>query len=177
MTIQRVFGVTGWKNSGKTTLVCELVSEITARGFSVSTIKHAHKTFEIDHDGRDSFKHRTSGAVEVAVSSRERWAVMHELRGEKEPSLEIMLSRLKPVDLVIIEGYKREQHPKIECRRVEARSHEPIETRDMQVVAVARDHPVATELPDFDINDIMSIADFVLCHVGLVSNDNSEKAL
>lgn len=167
MSTQRLFGITGWKDSGKTTLVCELVSEITARGYSVSTVKHAHKTFEVDHEGRDSYRHRESGASEVAISSQNRWAVIHELRGNDEPPLSQMLAKLSPVDLVIIEGYKREAHPKIECRRIEARSREDIATDDASIVAIAHDHDVNTHLPDFDINDINAIADFILDHVGL----------
>ena len=176
MTTQRVFGVTGWKNSGKTTLVCELVSEITAREFSVSTVKHAHKTFEMDHEGRDSYRHRESGATEVVISSQNRWAVIHELRGDDEPHLNEMLMKLSPVDLVIIEGYKREAHPKIECRRVEARSREAIAPEDPSIVAIARDHDVTTSLPDFDINDIKAIADYILTHVGLPSRKTAEQS-
>ena len=176
MSSNRLFGVTGWKNSGKTTLVCELVREITSRGFSVSTVKHAHKSFDIDHEGRDSHQHRISGASEVAISSGIRWALVHELRGAREPSLDEMLARLSPVDLVIVEGYKRDRHPKIECRRVEARSQEEIATDDPTVVAIARDFDVESALPNFDINDIASIADFVLSHVGLPPQRSEEKA-
>ena len=173
MSEQRVFGVTGWKNSGKTTLVCKLVREITSRGFTVSTIKHAHETFDMDHPGRDSHEHRLSGAQEVAISSKMRWAVLHELRGDDEPSLNDMLTRLTPVDLVIIEGYKREPHAKIECRRVESRSQEEIAPMDANVVAIARDHEISGDLPNFDIDDINALTDFVLNHVGLISNDNT----
>lgn len=180
MTKTRVFGVTGWKNSGKTTLVCQLVTEITGRGFSVSTVKHAHKSFEMDHEGRDSHRHRANGATEVAVSSALRWAILHELRGQPEPSLQEILARLSPVDLVIIEGYKREAHPKIECRRSEARSQEPIAVSgngadSMGIVAIAHDFPVETDLPDFDINDIKGIADFILDHVGLTGSRKSAR--
>ena len=174
MSEQRVFGVTGWKNSGKTTLVCKLVREITSRGFTVSTIKHAHETFDMDHPGRDSHEHRLSGAQEVAISSKMRWAVLHELRGDEQPSLDDMLGRLTPVDLVIIEGYKREPHPKIECRRVDSRSQEEIAPLDSNVVAIARDHEIASDLPNFSINDINALTDFVLAHVGLISNDNRD---
>ena len=174
MSEQRVFGVTGWKNSGKTTLVCKLVREITSRGFTVSTIKHAHETFDMDHPGRDSHEHRLSGAQEVAISSKMRWAVLHELRGDDEPSLNDMLTRLTPVDLVIIEGYKREPHAKIECRRVDARSQEEIAATDPSVVAIARDHEIENDLPNFDIDDINALTDFVLAHVGLISNDNMD---
>lgn len=169
MSTQRLFGVTGWKDSGKTTLVCKLVSEITARGYSVSTVKHAHETFEIDHEGRDSYRHRKSGASEVAISSKNRWAVIHELRGEEEASLSEMLAQLSPVDLVLIEGYKREPHPKIECRRIDARNNEDIAPNDPSIVAIARDHDIKTDLPNFDINETASIADFILDRVGLSS--------
>lgn len=175
MTDPLVFGVTGWKNSGKTTLVCELVSEITNRGFSVSTLKHAHDSFEIDHEGRDSYRHRASGASEVLVSSKVRWAIVHELRGEKEPPLKAMLARLSPVDLVIVEGYKREPHDKIECRRSKARSSEEIATNDPSIVAIASDISVKTALPNFNLDDITAIADFVLAHVGLISSDVVDK--
>lgn len=180
MSEQRIFGVTGWKNSGKTTLVCKLVREITSRGFSVSTVKHAHETFDVDHPGRDSHEHRLSGAQEVAVSSKVRWAVLHELRGADEPTLHDMLTRLSPVDLVIVEGYKREKHAKIECRRIEARSQEVIAENDPSVVAIASDQKQepkdthSNDLPEFNIDDISTLADFVLTHVGLISNDNAD---
>ena len=104
----RVYGVTGWKNAGKTGLMERLVAEITGRGFSVSTVKHAHHTFEVDHPGKDSHRHRVAGAREVLLASRNRVALMHELRDEEEPKLETLLARLSPVDLVLIEGYKRD---------------------------------------------------------------------
>ena len=123
---QRVFGITGWKNSGKTTLTEKLVAELTRRGFRVSTVKHAHHDFDIDHEGADSYRHRLAGAVEVAVVSGRRWALMHELRGEDEPKLEEILARLAPCDLVLVEGYKREGHPKIETRRLDAKDTAPL---------------------------------------------------
>ena len=176
MSTQPVFGVTGWKNSGKTTLVCELVKEITARGFKVSTIKHAHKTFEIDHEGRDSFRHRTSGASEVAVISKQRWAIINELRDDPEPPIEEILEKLQPVDLVIIEGFKKEPHPKIECRRLEARSQDEIYKDDSSIIALATDHPMTVKLPQFDLNDVKSIADFVISYTGIDKRPLSEKA-
>ena len=115
--MQRVFGITGWKNSGKTGLTVRVVEELTRRGWRISTIKHAHHAFDIDHEGTDSFRHRGAGATEVAIVSSNRWALMHELRSEEEPSMESVLARLEPCDLVIIEGYKREGHAKIEARR------------------------------------------------------------
>ena len=106
--MNKVIGVAGFKNAGKTTLVEKLVTELTARGHRISTVKHAHHSFDIDHEGRDSFRHRKAGAGEVAVVSRHRWAIIHELRDEVEPTLDEILSKLAPCDLVIVEGYKRD---------------------------------------------------------------------
>ena len=163
-----VFGVTGWKNSGKTTLLTRLVAEFTRRGFRVSTVKHAHHDFDIDKPATDSFRHREAGASEVMIVSGNRWALMHELRGDAEPPLEAALARLSPCDLVLVEGYKREGHPKIEARRHEAKNHEPLNIRDPSIVAVAADHPVETGgLPAFPLDDAWAIADFIVRHLRL----------
>lgn len=163
-----VFGVTGWKNSGKTTLVAKLVAEVTSRGFTVSTVKHAHHNFDIDQKGRDSYKHREAGANEVALVSGKRWALMHELRGQDEPSLDEVLAKLSPCDLVIVEGYKREAHPKIEARRIASKSDTTLAPDDPHIVAIASDTILIGEtLPAFDINHIKEIADFALQHSGL----------
>lgn len=165
---QRVFGITGWKNSGKTTLTERLVAELSRRGWKISTVKHAHHDFDIDKEGTDSFRHRQAGASEVAVVSGRRWALMHELRGEDEPSLEEVLARLAPCDLVLVEGYKREGHRKIETRRQAARDTTPLSTGDPTILAVASDVPAAGEtLPAFDLDDIGGIADFIESAVGL----------
>ena len=159
---QPVLGITGWKNSGKTTLTERLVRELTRRGWKVSTVKHAHHAFDIDKEGTDSFRHRQAGAAEVAIVSGNRWALMHELRGEDEPRLEAILARLAPCDLVLIEGYKRESHPKIEARRLEAKDTTPLTAVDGNIVAIAADHDVSGEVvPAFDLDDIQAIADFV----------------
>lgn len=160
---QRIFGVAGWKNSGKTTLVERLVAELSARGFRVATVKHAHHSFDIDHEGTDSYRHRAAGAAEVAIVSGRRWALVHEIaETEAEPDLAEILARLSPCDIVIIEGYKRDGHKKIEVRRREARDTAPLAPGDPTIVAVAADHPAAGEpLPVFDLNDIRAIADFV----------------
>ncbi len=159
---RRVFGITGWKNSGKTTLTERLVSELTRRGWRVSTVKHAHHDFDIDREGTDSFRHRQAGAVEVAIVSGGRWALMHELRGETEPELESILARLGDADIVLVEGYKRESHRKIEVRRLNAKDSTPLSAGDPNIVAVAADHPQPEEtLPVFDLDDISSIADFI----------------
>jgi len=166
--MQRVLGVTGWKNSGKTTLVERLVGELVARGWKISTVKHAHHAFDIDHEGTDSFRHRAAGAGEVAIVSASRWALMHELRDESEPPLADILERLSPSDLVIVEGYKRDGHAKIEVRRSAARDTTPLAPADPTIVAIAADHPVtANEVPVFDIDDIPAIADFAERAAGL----------
>lgn len=164
----RVFGITGWKNSGKTTLTEKLVAELTRRGYRVSTVKHAHHAFDIDKDGTDSFRHRQAGAGEVAIVSGTRWALMHELRGEAEPQLNDILARLAPCDLVLIEGYKRASHPKIEVRRLQAKDRTPLSTSDPSIVAIAADHHVAdTGLPVFGLDPVDPIADFIEETTGL----------
>ncbi|WP_165219178.1 molybdopterin-guanine dinucleotide biosynthesis protein B [Affinirhizobium pseudoryzae] len=164
----RVFGIAGWKNSGKTGLMVRLVTELTARGLKVSTIKHAHHDFDIDKVGADSYRHRQAGAHEVALVSGTRFAIMHELRGEPEPSFDDILARLAPCDLVLIEGYKREPVPKIEARRREASKTEALAPTDPHICAIAADHSVhGTDLPVFDLDDTKAIADFVLAKTGL----------
>ncbi|MCX8225607.1 MAG: molybdopterin-guanine dinucleotide biosynthesis protein B [Sulfitobacter sp.] len=162
----RVYGVTGWKNAGKTGLMERLVAEITGRGFSVSTVKHAHHSFEVDHPGKDSHRHRVAGAREVLLASRNRVALMHELRDEDEPTLETLLARLSPVDLVLIEGYKRDVHPKIEAHRAET-GNALIAPGDATIRAVASDTPLTLDRPVFDLNDTAAIVDFILAEVGL----------
>ncbi|MEP3347336.1 MAG: molybdopterin-guanine dinucleotide biosynthesis protein B [Litoreibacter sp.] len=161
-----VFGVTGWKNSGKTGLMERLVAEITARGFTVSTLKHAHHSFDVDHAGKDSYRHREAGASQVILSSRNRWALMTELRGGDEPALGELLSKLDPVDLVLVEGYKREGHDKIEAHRAE--TGEPlIAPNDPTIIAVASDSAPDAAVPVMDLNDTKAIADLILARVGL----------
>lgn len=170
MNKPKVFGIAGWKNSGKTGLAVRLVEEFTRRGYSISTIKHAHHDFDIDKVGADSYRHRQAGAHEVTIVSGTRYAIMHELRGAPEPTFEEILSRLAPCDLVLIEGYKREQIPKIEARRLEAANREPLAPTDPFISAIAADHPVAEAfLPVFDINDTSAIADFIAAIVELAA--------
>ncbi|SOH94078.1 molybdopterin-guanine dinucleotide biosynthesis protein B [Monaibacterium marinum] len=164
----RVYGITGWKNSGKTTLVERLVDDITARGFSVSTVKHAHHSFDVDHPGKDSFRHRTAGAQQVMLASRNRWALMHELRGDAEPSLDELLEHLEPVDLILIEGYKRDRHAKVEAHRA-ATGQPLIAAEDDTIRAVASDAtPSGLNVPVLDLNNTRAIADFILAEVGLL---------
>ncbi len=162
----RLYGVVGWKNAGKTGLMERLVTEITGRGLRVSTVKHAHHAFDIDHPGKDSHRHRVAGATEVLLASRNRFALMHELRDEDEPSLAALLAKLSPVDLVLIEGYKRDDHPKIEAHRAET-GNPLIAPDDPTVRAVASDVPLDLDVPVFDLNDAGAIADFILAEVGL----------
>jgi molybdopterin-guanine dinucleotide biosynthesis protein MobB len=162
----RVFGIVGWKNAGKTGLMERLVTEITSRGFTVSTVKHAHHTFDVDHEGKDSHRHRVAGASEVLLASRNRFALMHELRGEDEPTLEQLLTKLSPVDLVLIEGYKRDSHAKVEAHRAET-GNPLIALNDQTIKAVASDVPLDLDRPVFDLNDTGAVADFILKQVGL----------
>lgn len=166
---QKIFGIAGWKNSGKTGLAVRLVEEFTRRGYRISTIKHAHHDFDIDKVGADSYRHRQAGAHEVTIVSGTRYAIMHELRGAPEPSFEEILARLAPCDLVLIEGYKREPIPKIEARRLEAARRDPLAPEDPHIVAIAADHEVedAAGLAVFDLNDTIAIADFVAHTVDL----------
>ncbi|MEN8656990.1 molybdopterin-guanine dinucleotide biosynthesis protein B [Marivita sp.] len=162
----RIYGVTGWKNAGKTGLMERLVTEITGRGITVSTVKHAHHTFDVDHPGKDSHRHRVAGATEVLLASRNRFALMHELRDEEEPTLEDLLAKLLPVDLVLVEGYKRDRHPKVEAFRAET-GNDLIAPGDPTIRAVASDTPMELDRPVFDLNDTTAIANFILSEVGL----------
>lgn len=163
----KLFGVVGWKNAGKTGLMERLVAEITARGITVSTVKHAHHSFDVDHPGKDSFRHRQAGASEVLLASGNRIALMQELRGAPEPPLAELLLQLSSVDLVLIEGYKRDTHPKIEAFRGET-GNPLIAPDDPTIRAVASDQALELDRPVFDLNDTRAIADFILAQTGLV---------
>jgi len=161
-----VFGVTGWKNAGKTGLMERLVAEINGRGHSVSTLKHAHHTFDVDHPGKDSHRHRLAGASQVLLASTERWALMNEHRGAEEPSLSELLAKLKPVDLVLIEGWKRDSHPKVEAWRAET-GNPLIAPNDPTILAVASDTRLEIDRPLFDLDDTSAIANFILDYLGM----------
>jgi molybdopterin-guanine dinucleotide biosynthesis adapter protein len=155
----RVIGLAGWSGAGKTTLVRRLIPALIARGLRVSTLKHAHHSFDIDQPGKDSWEHRQAGAHEVLVASAARWALMHELRDETEPRLPALLARMRSVDLVLVEGFKREGHPKIEVFRA-ANAKPPLHPGDPSVIAVAAD--VAFQeirVPLLHLDDIEGIAD------------------
>lgn len=164
---QKIIGVAGFKNAGKTTLVEKLVVNLTARGFRVSTVKHAHHSFDIDHEGRDSFRHRKAGAAEVAVVSSGRWALIHELRNEAEPNLEDILLKLTPCDLIIVEGYKRDNHDKIEVRNL-CLNHPHLAGDDPTIVAIAATGAIAgSPVPVFDRDDVSALSSFIISHMGL----------
>ena len=150
----RVFGIVGWKNNGKTTLLVRLVEHLTRQGLSVSTIKHAHHECDVDQPGKDSFRHREAGATEVLLATSRRWMLVHELRDEPEPELSELLGKLAAVDLVIVEGFKRHAHPKIEVHRKE-RGTPLLAHEDRSIVAVASDEAIPDcPVPVFDLNDI-----------------------
>jgi molybdopterin-guanine dinucleotide biosynthesis protein B len=156
-----VFGVTGWKNAGKTTLTERLVAEFARRGWRVSTVKHAHHAVDIDRPGTDSFRHRAAGATEVALVGGKRYAIMRE---QADPPLAEVLARLLPADLVLIEGYKRELHPKIEVRNGDVPS---LAANDPAITAIAADiRPADISLPWFRRDDIAGIADFIAARKG-----------
>lgn len=164
-----IFGVVGWKNSGKTTLMSRLIRELSQRGYDISVIKHAHEKFEIDHPGRDSFKMREAGACQVMLSSPRRFAVMRELGDAPEMTFEDLISYAGHCDLILVEGYKRESYPKIEIRREGAASRAPLCAEFPGVVAIASDRPKDEQetLPTFQIDDIGSIVDFIVSTSGL----------
>ncbi len=162
----KIYGVVGYKNAGKTGLMERLVTEITGRGFSVSTLKHAHHSFDVDHPGKDSYRHRHAGAHQVLLSSRTRWALMTEMRGDDEVPLADLLTRLNPVDLVLVEGYKRDSHAKIEAYRG-VTGNPLIASEDATIRAVASDTPLEISQPVFDLDDTVAIANFILKEVGL----------
>ena len=162
----KIYGVIGWKNSGKTTLIERLVADIVSRGFSVSTIKHAHHTFDVDQSGKDSYRHRVAGASEVLLTSSKRFALMHEIRDFKEPVLAALLIKLAPVDVVLVEGYKSDNHPKIEAHRRET-GKPLIATKDKTVRAIATNAKLDFDLPVFGLDDTQEITEFILAELGL----------
>jgi molybdopterin-guanine dinucleotide biosynthesis adapter protein len=154
----RIIGIAGWSGAGKTTLISKLIPALLARGRTVSTLKHAHHRFDIDHPGKDSYAHRMAGSTEVIVSSASRFALIHELRDAPEWTLEQLLSKLSPVDLVVIEGFKRDPHPKIEVFRA-ANGKPPLHPEDEMIRAIATDQPFpASALAQAGLDDIEAIA-------------------
>jgi molybdopterin-guanine dinucleotide biosynthesis adapter protein len=162
----RVFGLAGWSGSGKTTLLTALIPELVSRGITVSTLKHAHHAFDVDQPGKDSWRHRQAGAREVMISSQNRWALMHELRGAPEPTFEELVRRMSPVDLLLVEGFKHHSHPKIEVCRPSL-GKPLLYPEDPSVVAIASDEMVpGVSLPWLPLSDISAVATFILDHGG-----------
>ena len=160
----RIIGLAGWSGSGKTTLITKLLPHLIARGQRVSTLKHAHHGFDLDQPGKDSFMHRTAGATEVVISSAKRFAVLHELRDEPEWDLPELLTKFAPVDLVLVEGFKRDSFPKLEIHRA-ANGKPLIQPDDPHVVAIASDIPLPqAKVPVVGLDDIEAIADVLLQH-------------
>jgi molybdopterin-guanine dinucleotide biosynthesis protein B len=160
----RLIGLAGWSGAGKTTLMTRLIPELGARGIAVSTLKHAHHAFDVDRPGKDSYEHRSAGARQVLVASASRWALMTELRGAPEPGLAELLRRFDPVDIVIVEGFKRDAHPKIEVHRG-ANAKPWLHPDDPFIAAIATDvDPPAERLPRAHLDDIGAIADLVMAH-------------
>ncbi len=164
----KAIGIAGWKNSGKTTLVAALVTELASRGLRVGTIKHAHHAFDIDHPGTDSFRHRAAGAAKVTIVSDRRVATIEELGEREPPSLDALLAGMDDCDIVLIEGYKTGNHPKIETRRLQARDREPLISAVPNVIAIAADHPAEGEpVPVFALDDTVAIAEFILAALAI----------
>ena len=157
----KVFGIAGWSGSGKTTLIEQVIPRFVRAGLKVSLIKHAHDRFDVDQPGKDSFRHRVAGCSEVLVTSVQRWALMHEARGEPEATLEQQIARMSPCDLLLIEGYKYYPLPKLEIYRA-ANGKPPLYPQDEHIVALATDTPIQSPLPQFGLEDYDTIAAFVL---------------
>lgn len=167
----KIMGIVGWSGSGKTSLLIELLPILKAKGLKVSTMKHAHHRFDMDRPGKDSFRHREAGASEVLVVTSSRWVLMHESREEPEPSIEALIERMTPVDLLLIEGFKTHSHPKLEIHR-ESEGKPLLCSDDPEIVAVATDRVLPDlGIPQLDLNDPPSIADFILLHTGLRSTE------
>ena len=161
----KVFGFAGWSGSGKTTLIEQLIPRFARAGLTVSLVKHAHHSFDVDQPGKDSYRHREAGCKEVLVSSEKRWVVVHELRGEPEPGLDDQIKRISPCDLLLVEGYKRYPMPKLEIYRA-ANGKPLLHPEDQHIVAIAADVAIETKLPRFALGDYDRIADFILAYNG-----------
>jgi molybdopterin-guanine dinucleotide biosynthesis protein B len=157
----KIIGIAGWSGAGKTTLLTRVIPLLIARGLKVSTIKHAHHAFDIDEPGKDSHTHRLAGATEVLISSANRFALMHELRGGPELTLHALLEKLSAADLVLVEGFKREAHPKLEVYRAVV-GKPLLAPDDLNVVAIASDAPLAARVPVIALDDTEAVADVLV---------------
>jgi molybdopterin-guanine dinucleotide biosynthesis adapter protein len=162
MQAPRILGITGWSGSGKTTLLTRLIPQLVARGLRVATLKHAHHEFDVDTPGKDSYEHRKAGASEVIISSARRWVQMHELGSTPEPTLADLLRRLAPCDLILVEGFKRERHPKLEVYRASV-GKPALYPEDPRILAIATDAPLAGRHPTaVDLDDLAAVTELVL---------------
>lgn len=169
----KIFGIVGWSGSGKTTLVKRLLPELIGQNFSVSTMKHAHHSFDVDVPGKDSYEHRAAGATEVLITSANRWALMHENRGGEETPLEELLSRMQPVDLLLMEGFKAQTHLKLEVHR-QSVGKSLLYLQDPRIIAIASDRELSgINLPILELNDIVAIAKFIIARCGLIHRQES----
>jgi molybdopterin-guanine dinucleotide biosynthesis protein B len=159
----KIFGFAGWSGSGKTTLIELLIPRLAGRGLRVSLIKHAHHSFDVDQPGKDSYRHRHAGCAEVLISSSTRWALMHELRGAPEPTLDELVARVSPCDLLLVEGFKRSPIPKLEVFRRE-NGKPRLHLDDPHIVAIATDQRFDTALPQFGLDDAAGVAEFIASH-------------
>jgi molybdopterin-guanine dinucleotide biosynthesis protein B len=164
----RIFGLAGWSGSGKTTLLTAMIPELLKQGLTVSTIKHAHHEFDIDRPGKDSWRHRTAGATEVMVASSRRWALMHELRDAPEPALHELVAKMSPVDLLLVEGFKRDPHPKLEVYRPSL-GKPLLYPDDPNIIAIASDETFPAPIPLLPLGDATAVAGFIAGHLGLGS--------
>ncbi len=167
----KVYGIVGWKNSGKTTLMSQVIGEIAARGFIVSAVKHTHHAVDLDRPGKDTYRHREAGAAQVALASSARWAVMTELRETPEPSLDELIGKLDPVDIVLVEGFKKHGHAKVEAHR-DATGKSLLAREDATITAVATADPASKvvaglSIPLLSLNDPAAVADYILRQTGL----------
>ncbi|MGB0671128.1 MAG: molybdopterin-guanine dinucleotide biosynthesis protein B [Rhodospirillales bacterium] len=172
----KVFGLVGWSGSGKTTLMTELLPELIGRGLRVSTMKHTHHNVDIDKPGKDSYEHRRAGATEVMLASSKRFALVHEYRSEPEEDMDSLIARMTPVDLLLIEGFKRHRHPKMEIFRP-ITGKEVLARNDDSIVAVATDGVLeGISQPLLDLNDVPAIADYILEFCGITAARSSGAA-
>jgi molybdopterin-guanine dinucleotide biosynthesis adapter protein len=169
-----LFGVVGWRNSGKTTLIAKLIANFAARGLRVAAAKHAHHAFNINPDGEDAFKYYDAGARSIAISSTARFAILTNLEGRREPTLGELVSHIGGADAVLVEGFKTEPHPKLEVRRREAKRDRPLAPEDPSIVAVAADFEVENSgVPVFGLNDVDAIAAFILPRILPAAKENA----
>lgn len=172
----KVFGIVGWSGSGKTELLIKLIPEFKRRGFTISTMKHTHHDFDMDKPGKDSFRHREAGADEVMVASGKRWALMHELRDTPEPDMDVLIEKMTPVDILLIEGFKRNKHAKLEVFRPSTGKN-MISVDDETVVAVASDEAIEElHVPLLDLDDVAQVADFIIKCTGAKASGYQAKA-